>query len=173
MSDVLYTVSYLLLTFLWSRCCSLHFTDEKMEAAKTFLCPGPHSSQVTAQGLDPRTAWLLSSCCPPLLCHTDYFTTPNCWMRKCNNREGSLGESWGWWFDLLRNIKESYMSAFGRRCSCCLHFCFWWVVSVWYWKVNRKLKNKLLCVPGQKSGEKINETFRFVPVFRNALEGFA
>lgn len=73
--------------------------------------------------------------------------------------------------DVLQNINENYTSAFARKCSCCLYFCFWWIVSAWYWKVNHKPKGKILCVAGQKPGKKIKETFRFVPVLRSDLEG--
>lgn len=38
----------------------------------------PHSSQVIALWLEPRTAWSLSPCSPPLLCHSACFTTPDC-----------------------------------------------------------------------------------------------
>lgn len=59
----------------------------------------------------------------------------------------------------------------GGKYSGCLHFCFWCVeMSAWYWKVNHTLKGKILSVSGQKSGEQMNETLRFVPVLRNALE---
>lgn len=44
-------------------------------------------------------------------------------------------------------------------------------MSAWYWEANHKPKDKILRVPGQKSGRKINETFRLVPVLRNDLEG--
>lgn len=120
---------------------------------------------------DPGSLGSLSRLTASLLCHSACFPTPNCQVRKCNNKEDSLGESWGWWFGSLQDTIENCMNAFGGKRSCCLRFCFWCVeMSAWYWKVNHTLIGKILCVSGQKSGEQMNETLRFVPVLRNALE---
>lgn len=114
-SKCLYVVYHLFATCRWSRWYCLHFLQMRklrLQELHWFVL-GHTACTWWHWGLEPGASWL-SSCSPSLLCHSAYFTTPNCLITTCRNQEGSLGESWDG-VGLPQNINETYTRASGKE----------------------------------------------------------